>query len=124
MTNKYTGEIPLKIGEKNGILVFDWRALAAIKSKFSHEQLGLLTEQSPAVLAEMLVMGFQKHSKDITFDDVMDASPAIAEMVAAIDTALLFAYQGPETARKVLEKAEEIQEILDEDSKKKPKKTK
>ena len=103
MENKYTGEVPLKIGDQEGILVFDWAALAAVKSQITQAEMDNLAQLAPDKLAIMAACGFKKKSPAITLEVIMAASPPIMEVATAIDRALLFAYHGPEAARQILE---------------------
>lgn len=121
--NKYTGEQPIKIGTKQCTLVYDWRAVAALKSKFKKEQFEALLDQNPADLAEILQIGLQKHHSDITVDAIMDSSPVVADVAKAIDTALLYAYYGPEKAETILAEMEKIENAMNHGKEKKePKK--
>lgn len=103
MENKYTGEVPLKIGDKQGILVFDYAALGAVRSQISQAEMDNLAQMPPDKLAIMAACGFKKKSPDITLEYIMEQSPPIMALATAIDRALLFAYHGPEDARKILE---------------------
>lgn len=125
MENKYTGEVPCKIGDKNGVLVFDYAALAIVRSQITQEELSNLAQLAPDKLAIMAAAGFKKKNPDITADYIMEQSPPIMELATAIDRALLSAYHGPERARQILEpidkevaKAERA--LKEADSKKKP----
>lgn len=124
MENKYTGEVPLKIGDHQGILVFDWAALAAVKSQITQAEMDNLAQLAPDKLAIMAACGFKKKSPEITLEIIMAASPAIMEVATAIDRALLFAYHGPEEARKILEPidkaVDEFMASTEKESKKKP----
>ena len=129
MENKYTGEVPFKVGEKDGTLVYDYNALAVVKSQITQAELDNLAQLAPDKLAIMAAAGFQKKSPDITAEYIMDKSPPIMALATAIDRALLFAYHGPENARKILEpidkEVEAAEKALEEaESKKKSQKTK
>lgn len=123
MENKYTGEVPLKVGDKQGILVFDYAALALVRSQISQNEMDNLAQLSPDKLAIMAACGFKKKSPDITADFIMEQSPPIMTLATAIDRALLFAYHGPEEARKILEPIDEAvaeYQAKEAESKKKP----
>lgn len=103
MENKYTGEVPFKVGEIDGVLVYDYNALAIVKSQISQEELDNLAQLAPDKLAIMAAAGFLKKTPAITADIIMEASPPLMALATAVDRALLFAYHGPEQARKILE---------------------
>lgn len=103
MENKYTGEVPFTVGKYNGTLVYDYAALAIIRSQITQDELDNLAQLSPDKLAIMAAAGFQKLSPEITQEIIMSVSPPIMLMATAIDRALLFAYHGPEQARAILE---------------------
>jgi hypothetical protein len=129
MENKYTGEVPLKIGDQDGILVFDWAALAAVKSQISQAEMDNLAQLAPDKLAIMAACGFKKKSPHLTLEVIMAASPPIMEVATAIDRALLFAYHGPEAARQILEPIDKAVDDFEkstakESKKKSPAKTK
>lgn len=103
MQNKYTGEVPLKIGDKEGILVFDWEALALARSNLSDKDFENIAQMAPDKLAILAAAGFRKHNPEMDVDFIMKSSPAIMIVANALDRALLFAYHGPETAKQILE---------------------
>lgn len=119
MENKYTGEVPFKVGDKNGILVFDYAALAVIKSAIKPQEMDNLVQLSPEKLAIMAEAGFKKKSPDITASYIMEISPPVMQLAVAIDRALLFAYHGPENARKILEPLDNAAEEMEKNAKKK-----
>lgn len=105
--NKYTGEFEVKIGEKTCTLVFDWRALAEIQSKYGVDILKELSRGiSFEIIADVLAIGFKKKSPEMTVDIILDASPAFVPMVQAIDKALAFAYFGADGVPDTVEDAD------------------
>lgn len=128
MENKYTGEIPLKIGNIQGTLVYDWAAISVIKTTCTDKELENLAQMDPAKIAICLAAGFKKHNQEITAEVIMESSPPILEATEAMDRALLFAFHGKEAAAEMLEtldkineKAKEKVEGIKEQSKKKTK---
>ncbi len=119
MENKYTGEIPLKIGDHAGVLVYDWAALAVVKSTLSPQEMENLAQLAPDKLAALAAAGFKKKNPEITVEVIMQASPAIMDVATAVDRALLFAYHGPENARKILEPLDAIADQMAEKPEKK-----
>lgn len=93
--NKYTGEVEVKIGNKLCKLVFDWRCLAEIQTKYGVDILKELSHGiSFDIVADVLAIGLKKHNPEMTKDAILDESPAFVSMVKAIDKALAFAYFG------------------------------
>lgn len=93
--NKYTGEVPVKVGDKVCTLFFSWRALAEVQSKHGTDILKELSHgMSFDIIADVLAIGFKKHNPEMTKEAIMDASPAFVPMVQAVDKALAFAYFG------------------------------
>jgi len=119
MENKYTGEVPFTVGEMNGVLIFDYTAMAAVKSAISAAEMENLAQLSPDKLAIMAEAGFKKKSPEITAAHVMKASPPIMALANAIDRALLFAFHGPEGAREILEPLDKAAEQIEKAAKKK-----
>lgn len=103
MENKYTGEVPFRVGNMDGILVFDYAALAVVKSSITQDELDNLAQLMPDKMALVAAAGFKKKSPNITAETIMEHSPPIMALATAIDRALLFAYHGPDQARKILE---------------------
>ena len=97
MTNKYTGEVKMEIGGKLAKLFYGWRELAEIQSRFGQEVLGTLNMNADIdKLLEILLIGLQKHSPDISKAFVEESSPPILEILERVDLALCLAYYGPE----------------------------
>lgn len=118
--NPYTGKVPLKIGDQDGILFFDWDAITIVKTTISDDELTNLAQISPDKLAILAAAGFQKHCPDITADIVKAACPPIMEVATAVDRALLIAYHGPENARTILEPLDKMNADMDAKVTKKP----
>jgi len=99
MDNKFTGVVPLEFGGKEYKIVFDWEALALLKSEFSQEeQSKLFTQQNPHVLAKVLVFGLKRHHPEVTAEQILKASPPFLKVVSALDRALRWAYFGIDEA--------------------------
>ena len=125
MENKYTGEVPYSVGDKKGVMVIDYAALAAIKSKVTQADLENLVQMSPEKLAHMAACAFKKLSPEITYEYIMEQSPPIMQLAEAVDRAMLFSFHGPENARKILEPIDNaVDEFQETNTKKKPQKKK
>lgn len=111
--NKHKGCVPLKIGSVDGVLVYDWTALSTLKASYTDEQLQNLPKLPVDAIIGILLAGFQKHSPEITQAEIIEASPPLMEVYTAIDSALLYAYHGPETAEQILESIKEIQKNIE-----------
>lgn len=124
MENKYTGEVPLNIGDKKGVLVYDWNALALVRSNLTQQEMDNLAQLHPEKLALLTAAGFKKKNPEITAEVIMEISPPIMELANAVDRALLFAYHGPEAARQILEPMDKaIEEMTKKKQKNEKKKT-
>lgn len=98
MTNKYTGEVALTIGDKSGNLVFKWAELAAVRTQYPDVKdfrLGALMLTNPEHLAGILAIGFSRLNSEITKDFIMEVSPPILSMASALDKAMAHSYFGP-----------------------------
>lgn len=101
MDNKYTGEVSLDICGKRCVLVYDWRSLSRIKSEYGDEALRDLKSLAPETLAGILAAGLAKHHPDMTTDAILDLSPPLVPMIAAIDKAVCVAYFGADGVREI-----------------------
>ncbi len=121
--NKYTGEVPLTVGDKTGTLVYNWDALGAVEAKFDKDKLENLNLLKTSELAEIAEIGFSELSPEMTAETFKTAkpSPAKYDVAIAIDRALLYAYHGPEQATAILKRIEEAEAQFDEVDKAKKK---
>jgi hypothetical protein len=96
MDNAYIGTADIKIGRQTLTLCFDWRALAAIKTRFGGKMdLGsLITGTDPDALAALIAIGLERHHPGWTAERVSDASPPLMPTVAAVEKAINYAYFG------------------------------
>lgn len=99
MSNKYLGEFKTILLGMDCLLVYDWKAISAIHSKFGREKMAnLFNNATPEEIAEIFAIGLQKHQPHITAEFIMEKSPPIVQVLAVIDQALAYAYFGPESA--------------------------
>lgn len=90
MENPIAGVTPIMLGGHEYRLQYNWNAIAAISKKFGdHTNLF-----DPATLSEVVAIGLHKYHPNMTADDVANASPPIIEAIAAVNTALQYAYFG------------------------------
>lgn len=107
MDNKYTGEVILDIQGKPHTLVFDWSALALLKSKFTVDEIArILKTQEPENVAFMLHCALKKHHPEMTPEKILNISPPFVTTLQALDTAITYAYFGPRDAKDVAAEAE------------------
>ena len=109
--NPYSGEYPVKIQDKDYVLVFDWNAIAKIETSYGRAALpSLFTEFKPDVLAGILEAGFSRHHPELTASKIIELSPPYLPCVQAVDKAMAYAYFGTDTLES--EKKSLIQKIL------------
>lgn len=101
--NKYTGEVTLDLAGVSCTLVYDWRALADIQSKYGEDAFDTLFEDINGdfeKLADILAAGLRRHHPEMTAAAVMEASPALLPVREAVHLAILAAFLGPEKPKK------------------------
>ena len=104
--NKYTGEVPLDIHGIQYTLVYDWRALSFLKSRFSDQDLDdVVSGKNVDILGDVLAIGLNKKHPDITGAEIKSLSPPLSQTIEALGHALTCAYFGTEPPKKS-EKAE------------------
>ena len=97
MSNKYTGATPLMLNGKKYTLVFDWRALAKLRSQFNDKDISnLLNEGQIGDIAAIVAIGLEKHHDHMTAETVIEISPPLMTTLESLDDALTFAYFGPD----------------------------
>lgn len=95
MDNKYTAEVSIEISGKKHTIVYDWDALATLRSEYKPDIVhDLFKYQKPDLLAEILAIGLKRHHPQMTAKKIKDASPPFIATVDAIDRALTYAYFG------------------------------
>ena len=110
MSNPYTGQVDLRIGETDAKLEFDWRAISAFQSKFGKDK--GVDDLSLLEVAETIKIGLEKHNPDISLDDIMDESIPLAVATDKILEAFIYAQHGPDRGKEIIsELVEEAQEI-------------
>jgi hypothetical protein len=119
MTNKYTGAVSVDFGKVKGELVYDWNALATVKTEFKDEQIATLYSATPKQIARLLEIGFQKKNPEITADLIMEESPPMLQLAGLIDKAILYAHWGAEEAEKMIKEDDDRRKEIADAFKKK-----
>lgn len=101
LSNPHRGETALEIGGKRHLLVYDWHAIAALRSELGSgfdQRIGeAAAELDLDTLAVALEAGLAKHHPgQWTREAIMDASPPIVPVARAIQQALVRAFHGNE----------------------------
>lgn len=98
MANKYTAVVKIQIGKQTYNLVYNWNAIAEVKSYYPGDDIitKLNGGTDPILLAKVLAAGLKEYHQEITSKQILEISPPIFKMVKAIDDAMNYAYFGPE----------------------------
>lgn len=114
--NAYLGESTVNLSGKAYTLVYTWRGLAEIQTKFGGNILKeLFSGLSPLTVAEIIHIGLKKNHPEITLDHVIDSSPPMIPTLQALDRALALAYFGADG----IPTSEPAQDVQSPDDKKK-----
>ena len=100
--NKYKGEFDIILGGKPHTLVYDWEAIAAMKSIHPDENVisTLYADKDTHLLSKIVAIGLKKYHPDMTAEQVFKLSPAVIPTIQKVDQALLIAYVGPDEPKK------------------------
>lgn len=97
MANTYRGAVRLRLGEQDCLLVYDWQALARLKTDLGDDVLSRIAGAGdPVLLSRILAIGLARHQPDL--DDpptIMRLSPPYMPCVEAVHRAVNAAYWGP-----------------------------
>jgi hypothetical protein len=93
-----TGDYPIRIGADELRLRYDWWALDRVHNECGEDALNRLALLPVSKIAKILEIGLQFHHKGYGADAIMNASPPVIAMIAAIDQAASAAYLGNEPA--------------------------
>lgn len=105
--NLYTGETVLRLGKKELRLVFDWRALAELRTLygdgFGEQAFETLSSGDPERVAQVLAVALRRHHQEEGFtpESIMDLSPPFGLTIQALQRALLRAHFGDRDPPKV-----------------------
>lgn len=98
--NRYRGEVPVVIGKREMILVYDYNALALLREEFGdhgHTRLMAATANLDVeALAKGAEIGLQaKQPGEMNAEQIMKLSPVIQELQEAVYESLIAAFYGP-----------------------------
>ncbi len=102
MDNEPRGEVSLKLDGKARTLVFDWDALARLKTELGADfdvkigQAGYDFDLD--ILAVALAIGLRRHWPDVTPEAVKAAGPSLVEVIDTLRQALNLAFSGSKEA--------------------------
>jgi hypothetical protein len=79
MPNKYTAVVKIQIGKQTYNLVYNWNAIAEVKSFYSGDDIitKLNGGKDPILLAKVLAAGLKENHPEITAKQILDISPPI-----------------------------------------------
>ena len=107
MDDPYNGEVSLNMAGENYTLVYDWAALAKLKTTFTESDLdAIVNGENMEMMAEVMAIGLQRHHEGIAAEEIKKLSPPLLPTVTALNKALTYAYFGPDgdTATKTPQK--------------------
>ena len=90
--NPVTGEKLVNIGGSEYVMKFTWRGLSEIEQKYG-ENPNLF---DPGIIAHVASIGLRDRYQEMTADMIMDISPPLVPFAKAVQTAIQWAYFGPE----------------------------
>lgn len=90
--NILTGEKMVHIGGHDYVLKFTWRALSEIEQKYGDSP----NLFDPDVIAVIAAIGLRDRHPEMTTERIMDLSPPLVPFAKAVQTAIQWAYFGPE----------------------------
>lgn len=97
MDANHTGETTLDLGGRLVTLVFDWRAMSAVRTLLQGGDIfAALAGQDPDLLAALVAIGARRHHPDLTAGAVLEASPPLVRTQAVVVKAINRAFWGAE----------------------------
>jgi len=100
--NRITGERTIDINGQGYTMRFTWRALAEVEAEYGDNP----DLFKPDVLAKVTAAGLKDKYPDMTAERIMELSPPLMPLCAAIREAIQWAYFGAETIPKAEARAE------------------
>ena len=96
MDNAYTADVTFDAGSLGSVTVhYDYTALAAIATEVGEDVFKILTGGDLESFAKVLAIGLRLHHPEITYTDVLAASPPLMPAQEAVNGALMYANWGP-----------------------------
>lgn len=96
MSNPYTGDTSIEVEGQRLTLVFNWEAVARVRSELGNDGQAKALAGDIDGLATLVAIGLAKHHKDFDADKVKAISPPIMATVKAVEAALIAAHYGPD----------------------------
>jgi hypothetical protein len=97
MDSNHTGETTVSLGGRDLVLVYDWRAVSALKVALrGADVFEALAGNDPETLAAIVAIGLQRHHPGMTAAEILDASPPLIRTTHAAVRALNRAFWGAE----------------------------
>lgn len=95
MSNPYTGETVVSIGDDRLTLVYDWRALSRLRAELGKDGQSRALGGDLEALAALLAIGLARRHPEWDAARVLAASPPVTPTIKAASDALAAAYFGP-----------------------------
>lgn len=98
MANKYAGEWPLKLADKEYTLCFHWGRIAELQSVLGDDAPAQVIKseyKSINEAASVLAIGLKDYHPDLDEAAIMKMSPPLVPVAAAMKQAMLLALFGP-----------------------------
>ena len=97
--NAVTGEKIVEINGQRLVMRFDWRALAEVEQRHGDKP-NLFSSDT---LAAVAAIGLRGKHPEMTAEQIIDLSPPLVPLAQAVQTALQWAYFGPEAVTEASE---------------------
>ncbi|HEX9904631.1 MAG TPA: hypothetical protein VGA77_06675 [Propylenella sp.] len=98
MANRYRGEVAITIGERACTLVYDWQALATLRTEVGEDWTDRVAaiERTTDVdlLARVAAIGLKREWPECTAEQIMQASPPFGLLIVGVMKALTLSFWG------------------------------
>lgn len=126
--NKYTGEVPIKVGKQDCTLSFDWSAISDLHSEFESNLKGGLLDvgkiHCPKKIAAIVSIGLKKHNPEITAEYILSQADKYMDVLAykrPLDIAIAYSYFGADLMKEIETTSDKLAKLKPAVSKKKKK---
>ena len=97
MDSNHTGETTVSLDGRDLVLVYDWRAISALRVALKGADVfEALAGSDPDALASIVAIGLARHHPEVNAARVLDASPPLVRTTHAAVKALNRAFWGAE----------------------------
>jgi hypothetical protein len=107
--NRYTGDVPIVLGDKTYMLRADWNAIAAAQEISENpnalRQLYSLNAKQLAGVISALLKKHHPEDPAVTPEAILELSPPIMTIMESLNEAILFAYTGADGVKAVKDAA-------------------